>query len=170
MRRSHPLPDQLPGEHTGPQVSCATDPLFFFTSLQCCHSHTHSHMVIVDRSMVVGHVPMVHTCSFMCTNHIDMIAHTPGLFTSWGALPSSGLPSCKQSIAGFFFFFFFFSETFPKLFPWWDSNLGPSTRQASALTIQPYRRRHVNRHKQLVVVEFLPLRDIDHNVFPFGHV
>ena len=48
----------------------------FFTSLQCCHSHTHSHMVIVDRSMVVGHVPMVHTCSFMCTNHIDMIAHT----------------------------------------------------------------------------------------------
>ena len=28
------------------------------------------------RSMVVGHVPMVHTCSFMCTNHADMIAHT----------------------------------------------------------------------------------------------
>ena len=29
------------------------------------------------RSMVVGHVLMVHTCSFMCTNHVDMIAHTP---------------------------------------------------------------------------------------------
>ena len=39
----------------------------------------------------------------------------PGLFTSWGALPSSGLPSCKQRIAGWLFFFFFFF--FPKLFP-----------------------------------------------------
>ena len=65
----------------------------------------------------------------------------PGLFTNWGALPSSGLPSCKQRIAGwffFFFFFFFFLKLFPKLFPWWDLNLGPSTRQASALTIRPY--------------------------------
>ena len=49
----------------------------------------------------------------------------PGLFTSWGALPSSGLPSCKQRIAGLFFFFFFFffffdnnrNFFFPKLFP-----------------------------------------------------
>ena len=78
----------------------------FSQAFSACHSHTHSHMVIVDRSMVVGHVLTVHTCSFMCTNHIDMIAHTPAFFTSWGALPSSRLPSCKQRIAGFFFFFF----------------------------------------------------------------
>ena len=68
----------------------------------------------------------------------------PGLFTSWGALPSSGLPSYKQRIAGWVFFFFFFFFFFPKLFPWWDLNLGPSTRQASALTIRPYRRRPTN--------------------------
>ena len=33
MRRSHPLPDQLPGEHTGPQASCGADPLY--NRLQC---------------------------------------------------------------------------------------------------------------------------------------
>ena len=47
----------------------------------CCHTHT-PHSLMVDRSTVVGHVPMVHMCSFMCTNHIDMIAHTPGLLMS----------------------------------------------------------------------------------------
>ena len=55
------------------------------------------------RSMVVGHVLMVHASSFMCTNHIDMIAHTPAFFMSCGALLSSGLPSCKQRMAGNFF-------------------------------------------------------------------
>ena len=49
---------------------------FLYNCLQCCHSHIHSHMVIVDRSMVVGHVQTVHICSFMCTNHTDVIAHT----------------------------------------------------------------------------------------------
>ena len=34
------------------------------------------HILQSGRSVVVGHVLMVHTCSFMCTNHIDMIAHT----------------------------------------------------------------------------------------------
>ena len=29
--------------------------------------HTLTHMATVDRRMVVGHVPTVHTCSFMCT-------------------------------------------------------------------------------------------------------
>ena len=74
MRGSHPLPDQLPGEHTGrmPQAACRSS---WYNRLHCCHSHTHSHMVTADRSMVVGHVPTVHKCSFMCTNHIDMIAH-----------------------------------------------------------------------------------------------
>ena len=39
--------------------------------------YTHIIQLKSGRSMVVGHVPMVHTCSFMHTNHIDMIAHTP---------------------------------------------------------------------------------------------
>ena len=38
--------------------------------LQCCHRHTHS--LMVDQSTVVGHVPTVHICSFMCTNNIDV--------------------------------------------------------------------------------------------------
>ena len=33
------------------------------------------HSLLVDRSTVVGHVPIDHTCSFMCTSHIDMAAH-----------------------------------------------------------------------------------------------
>ena len=37
--------------------------------------------------MVVGHVLMVHTCSFICTNHIDMIAHTPAFFYELGSTP-----------------------------------------------------------------------------------
>ena len=141
MRGSHPLPDQLPGEHTGPQSTSGTDPLF--PTAFSAAIHTHSHMLTVDRSMVVGHVLTVHICSFMCTND----STHPGLFKSWGALPSSGLPSCKQRIAGWFFFVFVFS---PKLF---NRNFfrnfshgeiwtwGPSTRQASALTIWPYWRR-----------------------------
>ena len=35
------------------------------------------HSFLVDRSMVVGHVLKDHTCSFMCTSHIDMTAHNP---------------------------------------------------------------------------------------------
>ena len=31
------------------------------------------------RSMVVGHVPMVYMCSFLCICHIDMKEHTPAL-------------------------------------------------------------------------------------------
>ena len=69
--------------------------------------HTLIHMVTVDRSMVVGQVPMVHTCSFYVHQSYRHDSTHPGLFTSWGALPSSGLPSCKQRIAGFFFLFFF---------------------------------------------------------------
>ena len=85
MRGSHPLPDQLPGEHTGcmPRAAHRSS---WYNCLHCCHSHTHSHMVTADRSMVVVHVPMVHTCSFMCTNHIDMIA-TPQPFYELGSTP-----------------------------------------------------------------------------------
>ena len=73
MRGSHPLPDQLPGEHTGLHHILCSIPSN--NHLQSCHTYTHS--LMVDRSTVVGHVPMVHMCSFMCTNHTDMIGHTP---------------------------------------------------------------------------------------------
>ena len=72
LRGSHPLPDQLPGEHTGPP-SHARQCLFHSALV----SSTHAHSLIVDRSMVVGHILMDHTCSFMCTNHIDMTVHNP---------------------------------------------------------------------------------------------
>ena len=73
LRGSYPLPHQLPGEHTGPP-SHMSYYLFLF-SLSMKHSFAHS--LMADRSMVVGHVLMDHTCSFMSTSHIDMTAHTP---------------------------------------------------------------------------------------------
>ena len=72
MSGSHSLPDQLPGEHTGPHhILCS---ILSNNHLQCCHTYTHSFMI--DRSTVVKHVLTVDRCSVMCTNHIDMIAHT----------------------------------------------------------------------------------------------
>ena len=103
MRGSHPLPDQLPGEHTGrmPQVVCRSSS---YSCLHCCHSHTHSHMVTADRSIVVGHVPTVHMCSFMCTNNIDMIAHTPAILRvgEHSRHPDFHCAS-RRWLAGFFF-------------------------------------------------------------------
>ena len=129
MRGSPPLPDQLPGEHTGLHHILCSMPSN--NCLQC--SHTYTHLFMIDRSMVVGHVPTVHTCSFMCTNHIDMIAHTSA-FYKWEALPSSGLPSCKQRMAGILNIFWNFLL---KPFSRWDLNLGPSSQQMSVLTIKP---------------------------------
>ena len=43
MRGSHPLPDQLPGEHTGPQATNSTDPLFTTAFSAAIHTHTHTH-------------------------------------------------------------------------------------------------------------------------------
>ena len=34
--------------------------------------------------MVVGHILMIHTCSLICPNHIEMTAHTPAFFTELG--------------------------------------------------------------------------------------
>ena len=45
---------------------------------------TLTYSYLVGRSMVVRHIPMVHTCSLMCTNHIDMTAHTQAFFTKSG--------------------------------------------------------------------------------------
>ena len=55
--------------------------LLFSLSVQ--HSLTHS--LMADRSSVVGHVPMDHTCSFMCASHRDMTAHNLAFFMSWVA-------------------------------------------------------------------------------------
>ena len=38
--------------------------------------HLLTHSYLVGRSMVVWYIPMIHTCSLMCTNHIDMTAHS----------------------------------------------------------------------------------------------
>ena len=78
-----PLPDQLPGEHTGPP-SHVRQYLFYHLSYLVQHSLTHS--IMADRRIVVGHVPTDNTCSFMCTNHIDMTTHNPAFFMSWVAL------------------------------------------------------------------------------------
>ena len=77
--REPPSPiSTLPGEHTGPHHILCSIPS---NNQPHCSPHTYTHSLMVDRSTVVGHVPMVHMCSFMCTNHIDMIAH-PSLLTS----------------------------------------------------------------------------------------
>ena len=57
--------------------------------------------------MVVGYVLTVHTCSFVCTNHIDMIAHTPA-FHELGSTPIIQT-SIMQAEDGWLFF---------KLFLW----------------------------------------------------
>ena len=98
----------------------------------CIHLITHTYNTIYNlksgRSTVVGHVLTVNTCSFyMHKSHRHDSIH-PSLFMSWGALLSSGLPSCKQRMGGIFFF-----SNFPSRY--WKP--GPSTWQASALTIKP---------------------------------
>ena len=73
----HP-PRSIPGDHTGlpPHVGQCL-PLSAFWAM---HLHI-SHSYLVTRSMMVGHIPTVHTCSFMGTNHKDMTAHVPAFFT-----------------------------------------------------------------------------------------
>ena len=65
-----PLPRSTPWEQTG-LPSDMRQYLFLF-SLSMQHSFAHS--LMTDRSIVNGHVPMGHTCSFMCTGYIDMTA------------------------------------------------------------------------------------------------
>ena len=67
-----PLPDQLPGEHTG--LPSHVRQCLFRSALV---GSTHAHSLTVDRSTVVGHIPTDHMCSFMCTSHIDMTVHNP---------------------------------------------------------------------------------------------
>ena len=64
MRGSH----TFPGDITGPQVlSNADHPTAITISA--------TPLMATVYSTVVGHILVVHTCSFMCTNHI--IAHIP---------------------------------------------------------------------------------------------
>ena len=69
VRGSNPLPDQFSWEHTGPQTSFGAVPLIAIAF--------YTHSFLIGKGTVGGYVPMVHSCSFMCTNHIDMTAHTP---------------------------------------------------------------------------------------------
>ena len=51
------------------------------TNCFCIHliTHTYSTIHAIQLKSEVwwwGHVLTVHTCSFMCTNHVDMIVHT----------------------------------------------------------------------------------------------
>ena len=53
----------------------------------------------LGRSMVVGLVPTVHTCSFMCTNHTGMIVHTAAFFNeSQTTLSNVELISCSRKL------------------------------------------------------------------------
>ena len=58
--------------------------LYLPSELHIYSFHTLTHSYLVCRSMVVGNILMVHTCSLMCTNHIDMI-HTPWPFSELGS-------------------------------------------------------------------------------------
>ena len=68
-----PPPRSTPWGAYRSAISCGAVP-----ASMCLQNHmftyfTHSYQV--GRSMVVGHIPIVHTCSLMCNNHIDMKAH-----------------------------------------------------------------------------------------------
>ena len=55
----------------------------YLPSEPCIYTfHTLTHSYLVGRSMVVGHILTVHTCSLMCTNHIDTTAYTPAFLLS----------------------------------------------------------------------------------------
>ena len=79
------------------------------TQCFCIHFIAPPTILQSGRNMVVGHVPMIHTCSFMCTNHIDMIAYTPA-FYEFGSTPVIQT-SIMQAEDGWHFFILF-SKTF----------------------------------------------------------
>ena len=60
--------------------------------------HTFTNSYQVGKSMVVGHILMVHTCSLMCTNHIDMMAHTQAFLKCWGTLWWSCFFTCVSTV------------------------------------------------------------------------
>ena len=72
-----PPPRSIPWGAYRCTISCgAVPPSICLQNYTFTHFHTVTHSYLVGRSMMVGHILMAHTCSLMCTNHIDMIAHT----------------------------------------------------------------------------------------------
>ena len=49
---------------------------------------------------MVGHVPMAHTLSFMCTNHIVMTAHTPACLQVGEHPGIVAFPICIRTVPG----------------------------------------------------------------------
>ena len=84
FRGNHLLPDHLAVEHTGLPPLVGSDSLCLPSEPHISSFHALEHSYLVGRSMVVGHILMVHTCSLMCTNHIDMTAHIPAFLTKLG--------------------------------------------------------------------------------------
>ena len=97
MRGSHLLPDQLPGEHTGLQATRAQ--ILFYNCLQCCHSHTHSHMVTADRVRWLGMFQWSTHVLLYAPDHIDMIVHIPA-FNELGSTLGSSYMSYDISHSG----------------------------------------------------------------------
>ena len=73
-----PPPRSTPGEHTGDMAAILAFLLQYNNLGKCTVSaFTLLHSLFASgRSTVVGHALMVHTCSFMCTNNIDITVHT----------------------------------------------------------------------------------------------
>ena len=93
-----PPPGSTPWGAYRPTTSCGTVPPSICLQSHAFTHFTHSHLV--GRSMVVGYILTVYTCSVMCTNHIDMTAHTLAFLPSWVPLiymwstPQLGIVSC----------------------------------------------------------------------------
>ena len=126
VRRSHLLPDQhhgscIPhfclsmttwGKHSMSQHS----PYCTWGNTQCLSIHLIAPPPTTlqsGRSMVVGHVLMVHTCSLMCTQSYRHDSTHLGHFTSLGSTPIIQTSIMQAEDGGFFFkLFYFFSKTF----------------------------------------------------------
>ena len=84
LGRSHLLPDQLPGEHTGmPPHMGQCLPLSAFRATHLHISHTHT--LTAGRWKYGGWTYLDGPHMFlMCTNFIDMTAHTAAFFAELG--------------------------------------------------------------------------------------
>ena len=78
IEKEPPPARSTPWEAYRSGTSCETVPPSICLQSHAFYTfHTLTHLYLVDRSMVVGYILMVHMCSLMCTNHIDMTAHPP---------------------------------------------------------------------------------------------
>ena len=102
MRRSHPLIDQLPAEHTGPHPHLVQY-TYFCNCLFVTTTHTHSH----TRQIEVQWLGIFwwSTCCLLCVpNHIAMTVHTPAFLrvgehsTQTGQLVGSNWPPLAHQL------------------------------------------------------------------------